>query len=253
MATTTIATDPVILDVTPNTVVAAIPTVRSETDGHRLATRILMFSFAAAVLLAIAGFVVVAVYLFMYLTHGFAAFDREAMTQLSGMDLEKMRPILLARTSLWKFILQSCGIVAGAAFGFLGFALFLIGAKGDMDATFQDSEHKVQLERMAPGSFVILISAILIGLCSIHKVTLEFDTTTTQSHAVPAQSQTNTGSVQAGPSVTVDRYGAGMVNPFDTSSSPDLMPARPSGAAATLANKSTDAPAGAPRSRSGAQ
>jgi len=66
------------------------------------------------------------------------------------------------------------GIICGAAFGFLGFALFLLGAKGDMDAAFQDSQHKVQLERMAPGSFVIFIAAILIGVCSIHPVKLEF-------------------------------------------------------------------------------
>jgi hypothetical protein len=85
-----------------------------------------------------------------------------------------MEAILLAHASLWKFILQSCGIICGAAFGFLGFALFLLGAKGDMDAAFQDSQHKVQLERMAPGSFVIFIAAILIGVCSIHPVKLEF-------------------------------------------------------------------------------
>jgi hypothetical protein len=60
--------------------------------------------------------------------------------------------IIAAGTGQWKFLLQSYGVVSGVAFGVLGFALFLIGAKGDTDAAFDDSQHKVQLTRMAPGS-----------------------------------------------------------------------------------------------------
>jgi len=144
-------------------------------EVHTLTSQVLLYSFAAAVLLAIGGFVVVAVYLFRYLNHAFSAFDTNSMTQLSGMDPGRMQTILLARAGLWKFILQSCGIISGVAFGFLGFGLFLLGAKGDMDAAFDDSQHKVQLSRMAPGSFVILIAAILIGICSTKKVELSFD------------------------------------------------------------------------------
>jgi|GEM_PF-2445095 len=155
-------------------------------EAHTLTSRILLYSFAAAVLLAIGGFVVVAVYLFRYLNHAFSAFDTSSMTQLSGMDPGKMQTILLARAGLWKFILQSCGIISGVAFGFLGFGLFLLGAKGDMDAAFDDSQHKVQLSRMAPGSFVILIAAILIGICSTKKVDLAFTPVTTTTKAAAA-------------------------------------------------------------------
>jgi hypothetical protein len=183
----------------PSAALSVVPLAASSRDAvHTLTSQILLFSFVAAVLLAIGGFVVVAVYLFQYLHHAFTAFDTNSMAsmaQLIGTDkdpdsnaralsLAKLQAILLARAGIWKFILQSCGIIAGAAFGFLGFGLFLLGAKGDMDASFADSQHKVQLSRMAPGSFVILIAAVLIVLCSINKVELFFDPITTETRTV---------------------------------------------------------------------
>lgn len=134
-----------ILNVTEPDQLAASPTASHRDAAHTLASRILLYSFAAAVLLAIGGFVVVSVYLFLYLHHAFNAFDTNALTQFSDMDPTRLQPILLARAGLWKFVLQSCGIISGVAFGFLGFALFLLGVKGDMDASFADSQHKVQL------------------------------------------------------------------------------------------------------------
>lgn len=164
------------------------PSATTATNAtHKISSQILLYSFVAAVLLAIGGFVVVCVYLFLYLNHAFAAFDPDNMARFSNMDLAKLQPILLARAGLWKFILQSCGIISGVAFGFLGFGLFLLGAKVDMDASFADSQHKVQLTRMAPGSFVILIAAVLIGACSLNKVELEFTpiTTETKTQTIP--------------------------------------------------------------------
>jgi hypothetical protein len=125
--------------------------------------------------------------LFLYLNHSFAAFDPDNLSRFSSMDLQKLQPILLARAGLWKFILQSCGIISGVAFGFLGFGLFLLGAKGEMDASFADSQHKVQLTRMAPGSFVILIAAVLIGACSLNKVELSFSPIVTETTQVPGE------------------------------------------------------------------
>ena len=184
------------IDVTMAGGLADAPHARHRGAAHTLASQILLNSFIAAVLLAIAGFVVVAVYLFLYLHHAFSAFDTNAVTQFAAMDPTRMQPILLARAGLWKFILQSCWIISGVAFGFLGFALFLLGVKGDMDASFADSAHKVQLSRMAPGSFVILIAAILVGICSINKVELSFTPVISKTETVipvpvPAQSNSN--------------------------------------------------------------
>jgi hypothetical protein len=154
----------------------------------KLTSHIVLWSFVAAVVLAIAGFMVVAIYLFRYFNHAVDAFAPSTMGQLAGMHTNAMQSMLLARTGLWKFILQSCGIIAGVAFGFLGFALFLLGVKGDMDAAFDDSQHKVQLSRMAPGSFVLFIAAILIGLCSTKSVTLDLPQEVTRTVPVQALS-----------------------------------------------------------------
>ena len=181
---------PEILDVTELQPLPEPSATTATNATHKLSSQILLYSFAAAVLLAISGFVVVGIYLFLYLNHSFAAFDPDNMARFSNMDLAKLQPILLARAGLWKFILQSCGIISGVAFGFLGFGLFLLGAKGDMDASFADSQHKVQLTRMAPGSFVILIAAVLIGACSLNKVELSFS---------PIMTETTTQTVPAGP------------------------------------------------------
>lgn len=174
------------------------PSAQARDAAYTLASHIMLYSFAAAVLLAIGGFVVVAIYLFQYLHHSFDSFNTASLAslaQFTGNDpgansdaaetsLTKLQDVLLARAGIWKFVLQSCGIMAGAAFGFLGFALFLLGAKGDMDASFKDSSHQVQLSRMAPGSFVILIAAILVGICSLNKVDLAFNPDTTETKTV---------------------------------------------------------------------
>lgn len=163
--------------------------VKTKDFTDRLASHILLYSFVAAVVLAIGGFIAVTAYLFGYLNHAVEAFNSTAIAQLDSLHSDSLRPILATRSGMWKFILQSCGIMCGAAFGFLGFALFLLGAKGEMDANFDDSLHKVQITRMAPGAFVILIAAILIGLCAVKRVDIEFPgttTVTTRTTATPA-------------------------------------------------------------------
>lgn len=183
----------------PQETISTTVSVRELDATEKMTRHILMYSFLAAVVLAIGGFGVVTVYLFRYLHHAFASFDMAAIRELSNLDPEKLKPILLARAGLWKFILQSCGIIAGVAFGFLGFALFLLGAKGDMDAAFDDSQHKVQLSRMAPGSFVILIAAVLIGLCAVTKVELKFPGGSTQTVTTSTTSTGTSSPTEATP------------------------------------------------------
>lgn len=69
-----------------------------------------------------------------------------------------------------KVMLQSCGIVAGISFGFLGFCLFLMGIDGQIDANIeQTGGAKINVTRLAPGAFILLLSTILIGLCRDRK------------------------------------------------------------------------------------
>jgi hypothetical protein len=212
--------------------------VAEQGSPDRLAHRVLLGSFIAAVLLAVGGFVVVAVYLFQYLHHSFATFDTDSMNQLSKMDFDTMQSILLARAGLWKFILQSCGIMAGVAFGFLGFALFLLGVKGDMDAAYDDSRHKVQLTRLAPGSFVMLIAAVLIGLCCLFKVELKFNPTVTTEIRHAGAGPTN-GDDDRRQSAATGGNGASNDPYYDPTASPFSKPAPADANASAKASSTT--------------
>src|SRR6185437_8019483 len=149
------------------------PHADSQARSEGLAQMLLLRSFVAAVVLALAAFAAVGVYLFNYLNHAVAAFDSSNVEQLTRANFYAMQDILLAK--------------AGVAFGFLGFALFLLGVKGDMDAEYRNRQHKIQLSRMAPGTFVILMASALIGVCSTGKVRLDLNPV--QTGAITTSSQ----------------------------------------------------------------
>ena len=81
---------------------------------------------------------------------------------------------ILARTAMARFALLSCGVSVGMGFGFLGFALFLLGIKGEMDVTEQNENANVKIARMAPGVFVILCGSILIAVCITFRTEYDF-------------------------------------------------------------------------------
>jgi len=86
---------------------------------------------------------------------------------------------ITARVAMARFTLLSCGVFIGMAFGFLGFALFLLGIKGEMDAeaTTGKEGYSVKLARLSPGLFVILCATLLIGVCMTRKTGFELTQT----------------------------------------------------------------------------
>jgi hypothetical protein len=61
------------------------------------------------------------------------------------------------------------------AFGFLGFALFLLGIGGSIDAEAAGGAAvRIQVAKISPGAFVMLCAAILVGLCATTTVPLDF-------------------------------------------------------------------------------
>jgi hypothetical protein len=93
---------------------------------------------------------------------------------------------ILARTAMARFALLSCGVSVGMGFGFLGFALFLLGIKGEMDVAAQSENAKIKIARMAPGVFVILCASVLIAVCITFRTEYEFKgAETTQTPAPP--------------------------------------------------------------------
>jgi len=88
---------------------------------------------------------------------------------------------ILARTAMARFALLSCGVSVGMGFGFLGFALFLLGIKGEMEVSAQNEAANVKFARMAPGVFVILCASVLIAVCITFRTEYEFKGGETQS------------------------------------------------------------------------
>lgn len=64
-----------------------------------------------------------------------------------------------------RILLLSCGVVVGMALGFLGFALFLLGVEGTQDVEGTAPSLTLKLARLSPGAFVIICSAVLVGVC----------------------------------------------------------------------------------------
>jgi hypothetical protein len=78
---------------------------------------------------------------------------------------ESLYTAINARLVMARIALLSCGVFIGMSFGFLGFALFLMGIKEEMGVTARHESFHVKLARLSPGVFVILCSTILIGVC----------------------------------------------------------------------------------------
>jgi hypothetical protein len=99
--------------------------------------------------------------------------------------IEKIRPdspsgalevAINGRLVMARVALLSCGVFTGMSFGFLGFALFLLGIKKEINADAQYENFQVKLARMSPGVFIILIAAILIGVCVTHSTPFTYET-----------------------------------------------------------------------------
>lgn len=73
-----------------------------------------------------------------------------------------------------RLALLSCGVFIGMAFGFLGFALFLIGIKGEIEASGTHESFSFKIARISPGAFVITCTMVLIGICVTHRTPFDY-------------------------------------------------------------------------------
>lgn len=147
-------------------------TQRAESEKKGRASRgaswALNVGFVFAFLLAALCLVASALYLFQFLqetTHGGI---QELTTTASNVAVSDTTAQLAiqARTVIARIVLLSCGVFAGLSFGFLGFGLFLMGIKGEIGVEAQAETHQLKIARLAPGAFVILVAAVLIGVCA---------------------------------------------------------------------------------------
>lgn len=83
---------------------------------------------------------------------------------------ELVRDTMVGFTAERRMVLLSTGIFVAMSFGFLGFALFLIQAKGELEAEGSGGDYKIKVTRMSPGLFVILCATVIIIVCATFKV-----------------------------------------------------------------------------------
>jgi hypothetical protein len=133
--------------------------------------RILNIGFLTALALAGASLLMGALYLSVFLWR-ISSSVQGLLADVANRSLPvgSLEVALPAQANIAKVTLLSCAIFVGMAFGFLGFSLFLIGIRAEMDVEASSEAYQVKLARLSPGVFVILCATLLIGVCAVHEV-----------------------------------------------------------------------------------
>lgn len=123
----------------------------------------LVLGYKAGIVLSFLGIIASALYLFVFLMKSPPSEAIQNQMQL------------LSQTAERRMLLLSTAIFVAMSFGFLGFALFLIQAKGDLDVEGSVQDYKLKIARLSPGLFVILCATVIIIMCATY--TIEYSVT----------------------------------------------------------------------------
>lgn len=133
--------------------------------------KFLGWGYKAAIILSFLGLIGAAIYLFTF--------------QLKTIDPEyfENEVRLLGLTADMQMRLLSTGIFVGMSFGFLGFALFLIQAKGSVDLNGESGNHKIKIANLSPGLFVILCATVIVVMASTYQIKFNLESSPGNSGA----------------------------------------------------------------------
>lgn len=152
----------------------ALP-IDSPSAGHRFSGRILNVGFVFALILAAVCLASSTIYLYTFLS--------TTMTKIDGLLARAGTPgvteVLIqlginAALVSARLALLSCGVFVAMAFGFLGFGLFLIGVKGEIEASGSNETFGFKVARMSPGVFVMTATLLLVGICVTHRTPFDY-------------------------------------------------------------------------------
>lgn len=155
----------------------AEPTAVGSGEGS-FSQKILNVGFAAALVLAAMCLAMGAFYLYTFLRSTNAGIDQVLGNMVSRVPGDVLYMSINGRLVMARVALMSCGIFVGMSFGFLGFALFLVGAKGEINAAGSFESYSVKIARMSPGVFVLLCATVLIGVCVSRSTPFSYQATT---------------------------------------------------------------------------
>ena len=149
----------------------------------------LELGYKSAIVLAFLGIIASAVYLFLFLS--MSPDPADIRTEM----------LLLSVTAERRMLLLSTAVFVGMSFGFLGFALFLIHAKGDTDVDVSTKDYRLKIARLSPGLFVILCATVIIIVCATFRIEYQLE--------VPNTQHTNGQAGKTEPSVPIGDLGIG--------------------------------------------
>ena len=109
-------------------------------------------------------------YIFSYSLDSTLSFERHFDSYLAAGNAANLPTVLGLHMAQNRMFLQSCGMVAGIFFAFVGLALFLVGIQGTFDANGQVRDYSGSARRLAPGGIILLASMIFVGVSAMHPV-----------------------------------------------------------------------------------
>lgn len=153
--------------------------------GSQFPQRVLNIGFIAAIVLAGMLFLGTIIYLAVFLASASTSIISLVQDVNAGtIPAGNVRLVVTAQMMVVKMTLLSCGVFVGAAVGFLGFSLLLLGLKGTAATDGSRSDLQNKLMTLAPGAFVLLCAAILVGVCATGDLALGTDFSTDESSEV---------------------------------------------------------------------
>ncbi len=113
-------------------------------------------------------------YVFSYSLDSTLSFERHFDSYLAPGNAGNLSTVLGLHMAQNRMFLQSCGMVAGIFFAFVGLALFLLGIQGTVDATGQIRNYSASARRLIPGGIILLASMIFVGVSAMHPIDFVF-------------------------------------------------------------------------------
>ena len=109
-------------------------------------------------------------YVFSYSLDSTLSFERHFDSYLATGNTANLSTVLGLHMAQNRMFLQSCGMVAGIFFAFLGLALFLVGIQGTVAASGEVKDYSASVQRLAPGGIILLASMIFVGVSAMHPI-----------------------------------------------------------------------------------
>lgn len=133
--------------------------------------------FIFALVLAGICLLITAVYLYSFLRGTTTGIDPIVQALEKSPTTGSLEVIINGRLVMARLSLLSCGIFVGVSFGFLGFALCLLGVKESIDVDLETDTYKAKFARMSPGVLIIICSSILTGFCATRQTPFWYEKT----------------------------------------------------------------------------